>query len=56
MPKGRPTTDPKTSVIRVRLNDEMNQWILKASESKNITVSQLIRELIEQAMKTNRES
>lgn len=53
MPKGRPTTDPKTDVIRVRLNDEMNQWILRASESRGITVSQLVRELIECGMKAD---
>ena len=51
--KGRPTTDPKVNTIRIRLNDEMNQWLFKTAESRDITVSQLMREIVEQAMKPN---
>ena len=49
--KGRPTTDPKVNTLRIRLNDEMNQWLFRTSESRSITVSQLMREIVEQAMK-----
>ena len=38
--KGRPTTDPKVNTIRIRLNDEMNQWLFKTAGSRDITVSQ----------------
>lgn len=50
--KGRPTTDPKVNTLRIRLNDEMNQWLFRTSENKGITVSQLMREIVEQAMKS----
>ena len=49
--KGRPTTDPKVNTLRIRLNDEMNQWLFRTSEGRGITVSQLMREIVEQAMK-----
>lgn len=49
--KGRPTTDPKVNTIRIRLNDDMNQWLFRTSENRGITVSQLMREIVEQAMK-----
>ena len=48
---GRPTTDPKGDSIRVRLNDEMREWLFKKSEREKKTVSQLIRDLIVQDMK-----
>ena len=49
--KGRPTTDPKVNTLRIRLNDDMNQWLFRTSENRCITVSQLMREIVEQAMK-----
>ena len=49
--KGRPTTDPKVNTLRIRLNDEMNKWLFRTSENRGITVSQLMREIVEQAMK-----
>lgn len=52
MPRGRPTTDHKNSPIRVRLNDEMREWIEKKSESTGKTISQLIRDMFEKEMKT----
>ena len=51
--KGRPTTDPKVNTLRIRLNDEMNKWLFRTSENRDITVSQLMREIVEQAMKHN---
>lgn len=51
MPRGRPTTDHKNNPIRIRLNEEMRDWIEKKSESIGITISQLIRDMIENEMK-----
>ena len=49
--KGRPTTDPKINTLRIRLNDEMNQWLFRTAGIRGITVSQLMREIVEEAMK-----
>lgn len=51
MPRGRPTTDHKNNPIRIRLNEEMRDWIEKKSESTGITISQFIRDMIENEMK-----
>ena len=51
MPRGRPTTDHKNNPIRVRLNEDMRDWIEKKSELTGITISQLIRDMIENEMK-----
>lgn len=51
MPRGRPTTDHKNNPIRIRLNEEMRDWIEKKSELTGITISQLIRDMIENEMK-----
>lgn len=51
MLKGRPTIDHKGNPIRVRLNEEMRDWIEKKSELTGITISQLIRDMIENEMK-----
>lgn len=49
--RGRKTTDPKENFIRVRLNDEMQSWIFQKSQKEKKTVSQIIRDLINQDMK-----
>lgn len=54
MPRGRPTIDHKNNPIRVRLNEEMRDWIEKKSESTGTTISQLIRDMIENEMKMKR--
>ena len=51
MPRGRPTTDHKNNPIRVRLNDEMREWIEGKSTITGKTISQLIRDMIEHEMK-----
>lgn len=56
MPKGRPTTDPKVNTLRIRLNDEMNRWLFLAAGTRGITVSQLMREIVEEAMKSDSNS
>ena len=52
MPRGRPTTDHKNNPIRIRLNEEMRDWIERKSETDGITISQIIRDMIEHEMKT----
>lgn len=52
MPRGRPTSDRKNNPIRVRLNEEMRDWVEKKSESTGITISQIIRDMIENEIKT----
>lgn len=51
MPRGRPTSDHKNNPIRVRLNDEMREWIEEKSTITGRTISQLIRDMIEREMK-----
>lgn len=49
--RGRPTSDHKNNPIRVRLNDEMREWIEEKSTITGRTISQLIRDMIEHEMK-----
>lgn len=51
MPRGRPTIDHKNNPIRVRLNEEMRDWIEYRSKITGLTISQLIRDMIENEMK-----
>lgn len=46
----RPTSDPKTEKIKLRLNDTMKSHVDKISAMKGITVSEYIRELIQRDM------
>lgn len=48
---GRPTIDPKEVSIRVRVNEEMRNWLFQNSEKQKKSVSQIIRDLISQSMK-----
>lgn len=41
---GRPTDNPKTTMFRVRLDDESVQKLVEASESLNITKSDVVRQ------------
>lgn len=47
---GRPTADPKGTSIRVRVNEEMKDWLFKISEKEKKSVSQIIRDLILKSM------
>ena len=51
MPRGRPTSDHKNNPTRVRLNNEMREWIEEKSRMTGRTISQLIRDMIEREMK-----
>lgn len=47
---GRPTTDNKCESIRVRLNQEMRDFIIRKSQTTGMTISDLFREYIEKDM------
>ncbi len=51
MNTGRPTIDPKGESIRVRVNEEMKNWLFKNSQKEKKSVSQIIRDLIIDSMK-----
>lgn len=51
MPRGRLTIDHKNNPIRVRLNEKMRDWIEYRSKITGLTISQLIRDMIENEMK-----
>lgn len=46
MKTGRPTNDPKSEVIRIRLNVEMKSWLESKSKSTGKSASQVIRDMI----------
>lgn len=47
---GRPTQDKKEQTLKLRLNDEMREWIEKNADSNGVTMSEYIRGLIEDDM------
>lgn len=46
----RPTNDPKPNGIRIRFNSATIVWLYKTASEKGITVSQLVRDIIVDAM------
>lgn len=54
MRHGRPTTDPKGDSIRLRVNDDMREWLFKKSEKEKKSVSEIIRDLIRDDMVNGR--
>lgn len=46
MRMGRPTIDKKESTIKLRLNDEMREWIEVKADEANVSMSEYIRYLI----------
>lgn len=50
MRAGRHTTDKKDSTVKLRLNDDMRNWIDSTASRKGISVSELLRQIIGQAM------
>ena len=46
MPLGRPTVDKKEQTLKLRLNDEMREWIEEQSAREGVSMSEYIRELI----------
>jgi predicted DNA-binding protein len=52
MRTGRPTTDKKESTMKLRLNDDMREWVEQRAENRNVSMSGYIRELIKRDMKS----
>lgn len=50
MRKGRPTLDKKDQTLKLRLNDDMRDWVEACSEKEGISMSEYIRELISEDM------
>lgn len=51
---GRTTADPKETTLKLRLNEEMRNYVEKTAKRKGITMSEYIRNLIYEDMKQNR--
>lgn len=51
MRTGRPTADRKDSTVKLRLNDEMRNWIDNTAKRKGVSASELIRQIIEKEMR-----
>lgn len=47
---GRPTTDKKSESIRIRLNDEMREYIERKSKSTGKSISEIFREYVHHDM------
>ena len=43
---GRTTTDPKETTLKLRLNEEMREFVEKSAKRKGISMSEYIRNLI----------
>ena len=50
MNTGRPTDDPKKATVKVRINEDMAEWLDKESRKTGKTISELIRDGIELLM------
>ena len=50
MPRGKVTSDPKTEVIKVRVNIETRMLLEKKSEKTKKTISDIIREAIKMSL------
>ena len=48
---GRYTSDPKETTLKLRLNDEMRNHVEKSSKSKSVSMSEYIRQLIQNDMR-----
>lgn len=46
----RTTSDKKDNVLRIRINEDMNKYLIKASIAKDVSISQYIRDLIKRDM------
>ena len=54
MPIGRPTVDKKEQTLKLRLNDEMREWVERRSMLEGVSMSEYIRQLISDDMITAR--
>lgn len=51
---GRTTTDPKETTLKLRLNEEMRNFVEKSAKRKGITLSEYVRNLIQSDMRDKR--
>lgn len=50
----RTTSDKKDNMVRVRLNDEMMEYLTRTSTRTGKSISQCIRDMIQKSMFANR--
>ena len=50
MRTGRPTTDKKDNVVKVRISEEMNKYLETESKKTGKSVSEIIRECIKKSI------
>lgn len=50
----RTTSDPKPNNLKVRLNDDMTEYLQRQSAKRGLSMSEYVRELIEQDMRNNK--
>ena len=48
MPGGRPTSDPKASLLAVRLADRHVQWLRSRAQRDGVTLSEALRSLLDE--------
>lgn len=51
---GRTTIDPKETTLKLRLNEDMRNFVEKSAKRKGITMSEYIRNLIHCDMRNKR--
>lgn len=51
---GRITTDPKETTLKLRLNENMRMHIEKSAKRKGISMSEYLRQMIENDMRNSR--
>ena len=47
------TSDPKESVLKFRLNDDLKKWVDSKAKAKGVSVSEFIRQILEKAKRDN---
>ena len=50
----RYSTDPKETTLKVRLNEEMRKHIEKSANAKSVSMSEYIRQLIQNDIRNKR--
>lgn len=48
---GRTTTDPKETTLKLRMNENMRDFVVKSAKRKGITMSEYLRDLIRSEMR-----
>jgi hypothetical protein len=48
MPGGRPTSEPKATLIAVRLADRHVQWLRERAATEGVSLSEALRRLLDQ--------